>query len=110
MDLYNLYIIAADMEQENTGSHTFNFDQYFQGQHAQDAKTFAWSLDAEDFYEKGPGRAGQDETYRIAQPLLDDFFNEGASRHRRDVPIRTCRNHYSVCGIAEAAWIAAAGE
>ena len=55
MDLYNLYIIAADMEQENTGSHTFNFDQYFQGQHAQEAKTFAWSLDAEDFYEKDRG-------------------------------------------------------
>ena len=82
MDLYNLYIIAADMEQENTGSHTFNFDQYFQGQHAQDAKTFAWSLDAEDFYEKGPGRAGQDETYRIAQPLLDDFFNAIDTRER----------------------------
>lgn len=82
MDLYNLYIIAADMEQENTGSHTFNFDQYFQGQHAQEAKTFAWSLDAEDFYEKGPGRAGQDETYRIAQPLLDDFFNAIDTRER----------------------------
>ena len=46
MDLYNLYIIAADMENENTGSHTFDFNQYF-----------------------------QDETYTIAQPLLDDFFS-----------------------------------
>ena len=60
----------------------YNFDQYFQGQHAQEAKTFAWSLDAEDFYEKGPGRAGQDETYRIAQPLLDDFFNAIDTRER----------------------------
>ena len=42
----------------------------------------AWSLDAEDFYEKGPGRAGQDETYRIAQPLLDDFFNAIDTRER----------------------------
>ncbi len=68
-----------------TGEHRIphvNFDQYFQGQHAQDAKTFAWSLDAEDFYEKGPGRAGQDETYRIAQPLLDDFFNAIDTRER----------------------------
>lgn len=75
MDLYNLYIIAADMENENTGSHTFDFNQYFQGEQADDAKLFAWALDAEDFYEKGPSYAGQDETYTIAQPLLDDFFS-----------------------------------
>ncbi|MBM6687241.1 hypothetical protein H9X89_16960, partial [Faecalicatena contorta] len=29
MDLYNLYIIAADMQEENIGDHTFGFDQYF---------------------------------------------------------------------------------
>ncbi|KAA8824202.1 histidine-type phosphatase [Bifidobacterium reuteri] len=75
MDLYNLYIIAADMQNENTGSHTFDFNQYFQGQQASDARLFAWALDAEDFYEKGPSYTGQDETYKIAQPLLDDFFN-----------------------------------
>lgn len=79
MDLYNLYIIAADMTVENAGSHTFDFDQYFadiaptEGETF--AETFAWILDAEDFYEKGPSVAGQTETYRIAQPLLDDFFN-----------------------------------
>lgn len=79
MDLYNLYIIAANMTVENAGSHTFDFDQYFadiaptEGETF--AETFAWILDAEDFYEKGPSVAGQTETYRIAQPLLDDFFN-----------------------------------
>lgn len=79
MDLYNLYIIAADMTVENAGSHTFDFDQYFadiaptEGETF--AETFAWILDAEDSYEKGPSVAGQTETYRIAQPLLDDFFN-----------------------------------
>ncbi len=75
MDLYNLYIIAADMQEENTGDHTFGFDQYFADVPAKEGNVFAWILDMEDFYEKGPSYAGQDETYRIAQPLLDDFFN-----------------------------------
>lgn len=75
MDLYNLYIIAADMTEENAGSHTFDFDQYFADIDPTEGETFAWILDTEDFYEKGPSVAGQTETYRIAQPLLDDFFN-----------------------------------
>ena len=74
MDLYNLYIIAADMQEENIGDHTFDFDQYFADVPAEEGNVFAWILDMEDFYEKGPSYAGQDETYRIAQPLLDDFF------------------------------------
>lgn len=74
MDLYNLYIIAADMQEENIGDHTFDFDQYFKTISPEDGDVFAWILDMEDFYEKGPSYAGQDETYRIAQPLLDDFF------------------------------------
>ena len=74
MDLYNLYIIAADMQEENTDAHRFDFGKYFEGI-STEGETFAWILDAEDFYEKGPSYAGQTETYRIAQPLLDDFFN-----------------------------------
>lgn len=75
MDLYNLYIIAADMQEESTGSHTFDFNQYFSSPDAQAAADwFAYVLDAEDFYDKGPGHAGQDATYSVAQPLLDDFF------------------------------------
>lgn len=74
MDLYNLYIIAADMQEENTDEHAFDFDQYFTNISPEEGDVFAWILDMEDFYEKGPSYAGQDETYRIAQPLLDDFF------------------------------------
>ena len=73
MSLYNLYIIAADMQQENVAPHEFDFAQYFAGRPA-DAEWFAYLLDAEDFYEKGPSLAGHDETYSIAEPLLDDFF------------------------------------
>ncbi|UYC82525.1 LPXTG cell wall anchor domain-containing protein [Curtobacterium poinsettiae] len=73
MALYNLYIIAADMQEENVAPHAFDFAQYFAGRPA-DAEWFAYLLDAEDFYEKGPSLAGHDETYSIAEPLLDDFF------------------------------------
>lgn len=74
MDLYNLYIIAADMTNENSSAHSFDFDGYFSG-HEDDASWFAYILDSEDFYEKGPSYAGQNSTYSIAQPLLDDFFS-----------------------------------
>lgn len=73
MTLYNLYIIAADMREENVAPHEFDFAQYFEG-HEADAEWFAYLLDTEDFYEKGPSLVGHDETYSIAQPLLDDFF------------------------------------
>ncbi|WP_245861268.1 histidine phosphatase family protein [Microbacterium aurantiacum] len=73
MTLYNLYIIAVDMEEENVEPHTFDFDAYFEG-HEADAEWFAYLLDSEDFYEKGPSLAGHTETFAIAQPLLDDFF------------------------------------
>jgi hypothetical protein len=73
MTLYNLYIIAADMQEENVAPHAFDFGAYFVG-HESDAEWFAYLLDAEDFYEKGPSLSGHDETYRVAQPLLDDFF------------------------------------
>lgn len=73
MALYNLDIIAADMHDEDVAPHEFDFTQYFAGRSA-DAEWFAYLLDAEDFYEKGPSLAGHDETYSIAEPLLDDFF------------------------------------
>jgi hypothetical protein len=74
MDLYNLYIIAADMSNENNSAHSFDFNTYFKG-HENDAAWFAYILDSEDFYEKGPSYSGQSSTYSIAQPLLDDFFS-----------------------------------
>ncbi|MFJ4045770.1 histidine-type phosphatase [Microbacterium sp. NPDC089987] len=73
MTLYNLYIIAVDMAEENVAPHEFDFAQYFEGRET-DAEWFAYLLDAEDFYEKGPSLTGQTETFDVAQPLLDDFF------------------------------------
>ena len=40
MTLYNLYIIAVDMQEENVAPHEFDFAQYFVG-HEQDAEWFA---------------------------------------------------------------------
>ncbi len=113
MDLYNLYIIAADMTVENAGSHTFDFDQYFadiaptEGETF--AETFAWILDAEDFYEKGPSVAGQTETYRIAQPLLDDFFNSIDDRVDGGTTAATFRFAHAETIIPFAALIKAPG-
>lgn len=74
MTLYNLYIIAVDMQEENIAPHAFDFAAYFVG-HEADAEWFAYLLDTEDFYEKGPSLEGHDETYRIAEPLLDEFLS-----------------------------------
>ena len=71
--LYNLYIISAGMSAENTGEHSFDFAAYFEG-HEEDAAWFSYLLDSEDFYEKGPSLEGHDETYIVAEPLLEDFF------------------------------------
>lgn len=109
MDLYNLYIIAADMTEENAGSHTFGFDQYFADIDRTEGETFAWILDAEDFYEKGPSVAGQTETYRIAQPLLDDFFNSIDDRVDGGTTVATFRFAHAETIIPFAALIKAPG-
>lgn len=73
MMLYNLYIIAPDMTEEVR----VDFDRYLQGA---DAEWFAYLLDAEDFYSKGPAFQGSDITYRMATPLLDDFLDSMDAR------------------------------
>lgn len=90
MDLYNLYIIAADMSNENNSAHSFDFNSYFAG-HEDDAAWFAYILDSEDFYEKGPSYTGQSSTYSIAQPLLDDFFSSIDKRAQGDSTVATFR-------------------
>lgn len=109
MDLYNLYIIAADMQEENTGDHTFDFDRYFTNISSEDGDVFAWILDMEDFYEKGPSYAGQNETYRIAQPLLDDFFNSIDDRVDGGTTAATFRFAHAETIIPFAALIKAPG-
>ncbi|MEU1468800.1 histidine-type phosphatase [Streptomyces sp. NPDC005761] len=67
--VYALYSIAPAMADEGD----WNMERYIA---PRDARWFAYLSDAEDFYEKGPGFADSDITYRMANVLLDDFFTK----------------------------------
>ncbi|WP_427921850.1 histidine-type phosphatase [Streptomyces sp. cg40] len=71
--VYNLYAIAPAMSEESPGGKGWGMDRYIS---ARDADWFGYLSDAEDFYEKGPGFADSDITYRMAGVLLDDFFKK----------------------------------
>lgn len=64
--LYNLYIILPGIPELG-----IDLTPYVD---SESAKIFAFATDAEQFYKKGPGFAGKDVTYRMAQPLIDSFF------------------------------------
>lgn len=68
--LYELYAIAPAMKVEAG----VDFTPYMP---AEQAKIFATVNDASDFYSKGPGiKEKADVTWKMAQILQDDFFNE----------------------------------
>ncbi|GAA3903415.1 lipoprotein [Streptomyces lacrimifluminis] len=71
--VYNLYGIAPAMSDESPGGKGWHMDRYIS---QRDAAWFGYLSDAEDFYEKGPGFADSDITYKMANVLLDDFFKK----------------------------------
>ncbi|QNP72824.1 histidine-type phosphatase [Streptomyces roseirectus] len=71
--VYNLYAIAPAMIQESPGGKGWGLDRFIS---RTDAAWFGYLGDAEDFYEKGPGFADSDITYKMAGVLLDDFFKQ----------------------------------
>ncbi|MER5193194.1 histidine-type phosphatase [Streptomyces sp. NPDC002755] len=75
--VYNLYAIAPAMSEESPGGKGWGMQRYIS---ASDAAWFGYLSDAEDFYEKGPGFADSDITYRMADVLLDDFFEQAEAK------------------------------
>ncbi|MGW0943428.1 histidine-type phosphatase [Streptomyces sp. NPDC002623] len=71
--VYNLYAIAPAMSQESPDGKGWGMQRYLAGS---DAAWFGYLSDAEDFYEKGPGFADSDITYKMAGVVLDDFFKQ----------------------------------
>ncbi|OLZ66585.1 histidine acid phosphatase [Streptomyces sp. IMTB 2501] len=73
--VYNLYAIAPAMSEESPDpdGRGWDLDRFIS---RSDAAWFGYLGDAEDFYEKGPGFADSDITYRMADVLLDDFFQQ----------------------------------
>jgi hypothetical protein len=75
--VYNLYAIAPAMSEESPGGKGWGMDRYLS---AREAEWFGYLSDTEDFYEKGPGFADSDITYRMADVLLDDFFKKAEAK------------------------------
>ncbi|MFJ3664978.1 histidine-type phosphatase [Streptomyces sp. NPDC090106] len=71
--VYNLYAIAPAMSEESPGGRGWGMERYIS---RADAAWFGYLGDAEDFYEKGPGFADSDITYKMADVLLDDLFRQ----------------------------------
>ncbi|WP_408930837.1 histidine-type phosphatase [Corynebacterium axilliensis] len=68
LQFYNLYIIAPALAHEaKTPAEGWNLDQYMDDA---SGPTFAYLLDVEDYYEKGPAIAGQTVSYDNYEPLL----------------------------------------
>ncbi|QHA04526.1 histidine-type phosphatase [Streptomyces broussonetiae] len=77
--VYNLYAIAPAMSEESPDPDGRGWDM---GRFISrsDAAWFGYLGDVEDFYEKGPGFADSDITYKMADVLLDDFFRQAEAK------------------------------
>lgn len=78
LQFYNLYIIAPALEDEAAKpKEGWIFDQYMDDS---DGPTFAYLLDVEDYYEKGPAIAGETVAYDNYAPLLNHMISSVQER------------------------------
>lgn len=72
LQFYNLYIIAPAMAHEKAvPAGGWIFDEYMD---AANGPTFAYLLDVEDYYEKGPAIEGQTVAHDNYEPLLEEMI------------------------------------
>ena len=69
LDVYKLYCTAPGMAADSG----VTFEPYVP---LRDAKVLAYAVDAQNFYQYGPGAAGESNSYQATWPLLKDFFAE----------------------------------
>jgi hypothetical protein len=69
LDVYKLYCTAPGMQADSG----VMFTRYVP---LRDAKVLSYAVDAQNFYQYGPGAAGESNSYQAARPLLKDFFAE----------------------------------
>jgi len=80
--LYNLYVVAPAM----TNEVNVDFNQYIP---SDQARELAYLQDAQDFYQMGPGiQEANPVTYKMAQALEEDFFNEVDAIEHGDARLR----------------------
>ncbi|MGV0399564.1 histidine-type phosphatase [Corynebacterium segmentosum] len=78
LQFYNLYIIAPALEhEEKAPAEGWIFDEYMDDT---SGPTFAYLLDVEDFYEKGPAIQGQTIAYDNYEPLLEEMIRNVQDR------------------------------
>lgn len=72
LQFYNLYIISPALQNEAAKpAEGWIFDEYMDDQ---DGPVFAYLLDVEDYYQKGPAIAGETVAYDNFAPLLDHMI------------------------------------
>ena len=72
LQFYNLYIISPALEDEaGKPAEGWIFNEYMDDE---DGPTFAYLLDVEDYYQKGPAIEGQTVAYDNFAPLLDHMI------------------------------------